>query len=103
MKHYIDSDDNIFAFESDGSQDHLITADMKPITEVEIAKRNKPTAEQLAAQVRGERDRLLLETDYLVMPDYPSKPAGIESYRQALRDVTEQAGFPEAVEWPIKP
>lgn len=60
-------------------------------------------SEHLAEEIRQERDRLLLETDYLVMPDYPNKPAGIESYRQALRDVTGQAGFPEAIEWPVKP
>jgi len=30
-------------------------------------------------------------------------PAEWELYRQALRDITGQAGFPHQVEWPVKP
>lgn len=65
-----------------------------------------PTLEQLAEQARSERDSLLAETDYLVMPDYPIDPdllASVRVYRQALRDITDQAGFPETIEWPVKP
>lgn len=32
MKHFVKPDNSIWAFESDGSQDHLITQDMTPIT-----------------------------------------------------------------------
>jgi len=65
-----------------------------------------PTEEQIAAQVRGERDRLIAETDHLVMPDYPltdSERTAIADYRQALRDVPQQTGFPTDVDWPTKP
>lgn len=58
---------------------------------------------ETAAAVRVERDRLLNETDYLVMPDYPLSEERREvvlSYRQALRDVPLQAGFPYVIEWP---
>lgn len=58
---------------------------------------------RIIRQVRRERDALLKETDYLVMPDYPNKPTGIETYRQALRDITNQSGFPDNVEWPDNP
>lgn len=56
-----------------------------------------PTIEDLAARVRAERDRRIAETDYLVMPDYPldtDKLEEIKVYRQALRDLPQQPGFP---------
>jgi hypothetical protein len=49
----------------------------------------------------AKRDALLLETDYLVMPDYPLvDKSEVEAYRQVLRDITLQAGYPLAIEWP---
>lgn len=56
-----------------------------------------PTVEELAASVRAERDRRITATDYLVMPDYPldtDKLEEIKAYRQALRDLPQQPGFP---------
>ena len=38
MKHYINKNKEIFGFELDGSQDHLITSDMKEISVEEINK-----------------------------------------------------------------
>ena len=69
-----------------------------------------PTVEDLAARVRAERDRRIAETDYLVMPDYPisqDKFEEIKVYRQALRDLPQQPGFPwngtddPACPWPV--
>ena len=60
----------------------------------------------LAASVRQKRDRLIATTDYLVTPDYPiesDRLAKIKIYRQALRDIPEQAGFPRTITWPEKP
>lgn len=62
--------------------------------------------EQLAFEVRLERDKLLSDTDYLVQPDYPlsaENSEAVRAYRQALRDITDQEGFPRLVEWPRKP
>lgn len=56
-----------------------------------------------AAQVRFERDRLLAATDYTQLADAPGDAAAWATYRQALRDVPEQSGFPWNVVWPIKP
>lgn len=64
------------------------------------------TEEQLARQVRFQRDRLLSACDYYVMPDYPFTEEGlaeVKVYRQALRDITKQPGFPKIVTWPDKP
>ena len=65
-----------------------------------------PTDEELARQVRDERDRKLEETDWYMMPDYPTDPETLEvvkNYRKALRDITLQSGFPRNVEWPVAP
>ena len=60
----------------------------------------------LAASARQKRDRLIAATDYLVTPDYPiesDRLAKIKIYRQALRDIPEQSGFPRTITWPDKP
>ena len=59
-------------------------------------------------QVRNQRDILLQQSDSLVLPDrwagYSSeKQAIISKYRQDLRDLTNQEGFPLNVEFPVLP
>jgi hypothetical protein len=66
------------------------------------------TAEEVAAtqpteaSVRSLRDEILAETDWWATSDRTMTQAEI-NYRQALRDVPAQAGFPENVTWPTKP
>lgn len=52
--------------------------------------------------IRNKRDVLLAETDWWANSDRTMTQAQID-YRQALRDITSQAGFPENVTWPTKP
>lgn len=71
-----------------------------------LKKNHEPTIDELASQVRTERDRKIAETDWYMMPDYPSNPQNLEElkvYRQALRDVPKQKGFPRDVRWPDVP
>jgi hypothetical protein len=71
---------------------------------VEVADK---TEEDIAADtvieansVRATRDQLLKDTDWTQVADVPvDKPAYV-IYRQALRDITLQEGFPFNVEWP---
>jgi hypothetical protein len=56
----------------------------------------------LISQERGARDVLLKETDLWGLADYPTTQAQLD-YRQALRDITDQAGFPHDITWPTKP
>lgn len=64
------------------------------------------TADQKASRIRAKRDSLMTQSDFYVMPDYPSDPdslAIVKTYRQTLRDITNQETFPESVEWPDVP
>lgn len=62
--------------------------------------------EVLSLDVRSERNNLLSNTDHLIQSDYPlsdEKKQEIKVYRQALRDIPQQDGFPENIVWPDKP
>lgn len=66
----------------------------------------QPTSEQLAAQARSRRDTLLSASDWTQTLDAPLtqlERAAWASYRQGLRDVPAQSGFPESVVWPASP
>lgn len=63
----------------------------------------EPTAEELASTARRRRDILLKRCDYTQLPDAPGDKAAWAAYRQALRDVTDQPGFPVAIDWPKEP
>ena len=72
----------------------------------EVVAVPEPSNEELANRVRSKRDALLEETDYLLASDYPISPEDLEdvkAYRQALRDIPEQSGFPKNVQWPVEP
>jgi hypothetical protein len=57
---------------------------------------------EAATAVRDERNQLISETDWMALSD-STLTVEWATYRQALRDVTEQEGFPYNVEWPSKP
>ena len=62
--------------------------------------------ERLDQTIRMQRDRLLTDTDWVVVKHNElGTPIPQEwlDYRQALRDITEQSGFPDNVEWPTAP
>tara|TARA_R100000951_G_scaffold111307_1_gene110164 strand:- start:1018 stop:1290 length:273 start_codon:yes stop_codon:yes gene_type:complete len=54
------------------------------------------------ASLREERDRRLAETDYLALSDNTITSAQT-TYRQALRDITDNATSLDDVTWPTKP
>lgn len=67
--------------------------------------------EARAERIREERDRRIAVTDYLVAVDYPldaEKLELVKTYRQALRDIPQQEGFPwsgevddPTIPWPV--
>lgn len=70
--------------------------------EVAAAEAYAASDEGKAEAVRAERDSLIAETDWWASSDLTMTDAQA-SYRQALRDVTSQSGFPQSVVWPVKP
>lgn len=68
------------------------------------AELNSP--ENIEAAAREKRNYLLEKTDYLLMPDYPlseEERAAWTAYRQALRELPDQKGWPTNISWPAKP
>jgi hypothetical protein len=57
----------------------------------------------LASDIRVTRDGLLSDTDKLGLTDRPTMSNEYVVYRQALRDITDQEGFPYSVTFPTKP
>ena len=55
-----------------------------------------------AIAIREERNKLLAETDWRFRSDLTPSQEWI-NYCQALRDITDQATFPNEVTWPTKP
>lgn len=110
MNYYKDSQNNVFAYSDiQTPKDGLIK-----ITEQDALELTNPplTTEQLAEQVRAKRDRLIesfrwhieRHNDELALGREPTEPLEpLLQYVQALRDVPQQAGFPESVEWPDVP
>lgn len=59
----------------------------------------------LELEVRQKRNQLLSDTDWMVAVQFETQvvnPA-LTEYRQYLRDITSQVGFPNEVVWPVKP
>ena len=64
----------------------------------------KQSTELAAMIVVYTRNKLLIETDWTQLPDVPEVTRNLwVEYRQALRDITEQVGYPLNISWPTKP
>lgn len=72
---------------------------VEPASEEEIQQRT----ENEASVVRSKRNTDLLSCDWTQLPDSPVDPTPWEVYRQALRDITKQPGFPWNINWPVPP
>ncbi len=59
-------------------------------------------AEQAKA-VRQQRTDKLKDSDWTQAADAPVDKAAWAKHRQALRDITSQAGFPWTINWPVAP
>ena len=59
-------------------------------------------AEQ-ATNVRRQRNDKLKDCDWTQLADSAVDKAAWAAHRQALRDITTQAGFPWTIDWPVQP
>ena len=90
------STDDGTAIESDNSSDWGVTW-----TQVETKQSELTAAEPLKA-LRAERDRLIAATDWWASSDLTMTSAQT-AYRQALRDITDDATSLDDVTWPTAP
>ena len=75
------------------------TKQWRKYTDEEVAENNA----QKASQVRSERNKKLADTDWTQLADAPVDSLAWSNYRQQLRDLTTQPGFPHVVVWPNTP
>lgn len=64
------------------------------------------TLEEKTIKARSKRNNLLKQSDVYMLSDFPmteEKRQECLAYRQALRDLPSQIGFPLNINWPIKP
>ena len=106
-KLYKDAQGNIYAVSPIQTPKKEWVALTKKETEAHLNP--QPTTEQLADTARAKRDQLIesvrwrieRHSDELALGSEPTEPLEpLLQYTQALRDVPQQAGFPESVEWP---
>lgn len=84
----------------------MVNGVLVEMTEAEVAAANAERDDYinnlLPVDVRNQRNALLAETDYMALSDV-TMSSEMATYRQALRDLPAQAGFPSSVNWPTKP
>jgi hypothetical protein len=82
--------------------DQVVDGVTTTAAEQETAYKATKDAEQ-AKSVRASRDEKLKDCDWTQVADAPVDKAVWATYRQALRDITAQSGFPWEVTWPDAP
>lgn len=90
---------------SDGYQKDELTGYWLEVWKtVEMTQEEKDVVDAEKAQaVRDERNKKLLDCDWTQLQDSPVDKTAWSTYRQELRDVTTQPGFPWTVVWPLQP
>lgn len=71
-----------------------------------LAKEMGARVERHKTEARGRRGMLLFQSDWTQLADAPlsnEQKLKWTEYRQALRDIPQQEGFPQAIEWPTAP
>ena len=92
-------DDNLFTVVENPDGSYTAT----PRTADDIAAYNALKDLEQAKSVRQTRNYKLQETDWTQVADTPVDKAVWATYRQTLRDVTTQSGFPWTITWPDAP
>ena len=79
------------------------TAEEEAVRDAEEAAYAAGANDRKAAEVRAERNTKLAATDWTQITDASADKQAWATYRQALRDVTAQSGFPLTITWPDAP
>jgi len=76
-----------------------VTWEVTPANAEEIAER----LERKSVEARQQRNQLLADCDWTQLSDAPVNSSAWANYRQELRDIPEQEGFPWNINWPEEP
>ena len=76
------------------------TAEEEVLWEAEQVAWAAGESSRKAIEIRKERDAKLAKCDWTQVDDAPVEKAVWATYRQALRDVPLQTGFPWTIDWP---
>ena len=98
MKHYKDEENNIFAYESDGSQDEFIKEDLVPISDEDLAILRAPTAGQLLSQLSAARKSQERQGVTINGIRYAGDPGNRQTLQEAIAYI-EDAGLTEFPKW----
>ena len=74
-----------------------------PVPEKPSYNPDERERDQQAQEVRAQRDALLADSDWTQVADAPADAQAWADYRQELRDLPAQDGFPFDISWPAKP
>lgn len=102
-KHYIDKNGQVYGYRPEGIE-------VREMTDAEFQaykiEQETPTPEQILADAKSKRDALLADTDWYVVRQAETGkpvPTDVLAYRQELRDIDQQPGWPTEVNWPTLP
>ena len=99
MKHYIDPETNdIYAYESDGSQDAHIKEGLVPISDEDLSILRAPTPEQLLAQLSFARKAQEQQGVTINGIRYAGDPGNRQTLQEAITYI-EDAGLTEFPTW----
>ena len=98
MKHYKDESNNLYAYESDGSQDAFIKDGLVPISDEDLAAMIAPTTEQLLSQLTAARKEQERQGVVINGIRYAGDPGNRQALQEAIAFM-EDAGLTEFESW----
>jgi hypothetical protein len=98
MKHYKDVLNNIYAYESDGSQDAFIKEGLVPISDEDLAAMIAPTTEQLLSQLTAARKEQEQQGVVINNIRYAGDPGNRQALQEAIAFMND-AGLTEFPKW----
>ena len=81
----------------------LIDGFLKVLDEAEVTQEQQAEADSQAHRVRVDRTLRLQASDWTQLADATVDSQAWSVYRQSLRDIPQQEGFPWGVTWPEQP
>ena len=95
-RYRVDGADLPFTVIGQGEISDVVDKDFPPVV-------FRPPYDETAKEVRTQRTEKLAASDWTQLTDAPINSSVWATYRQQLRDITAQSGFPWEINWPVAP